>query len=52
MRVAGKFRAPAALSPVKRPGTHCVRGGWARVALEGHKKSRLYRDPFPGLSRR
>jgi len=34
MGVAGKFRAPAALSPVKSPGTHFI-GGWVGPSRSG-----------------
>jgi hypothetical protein len=49
--VGGQCHAPAALSPGKRPGTHCI-GGWvgSRAGLEGCGISRPYRDLIPGPS--
>jgi hypothetical protein len=42
MRVVGTFRAPAALSAVRRPGTHFI-GGWVSPSRSGNlrKISRL-----------
>jgi hypothetical protein len=44
---------PAALSPGKRPGTHCT-GGWVgpRADLNGCGKSRPHKDSIAGLSKR
>jgi hypothetical protein len=41
MRVGGQHHAPAALTPGKRPGTHCI-GSWVgpRAGLDGCGKSR------------
>jgi hypothetical protein len=41
MGVGGQNHAPAALTPGKRPGTHCI-GGWVgpRAGLDGCWKSR------------
>jgi hypothetical protein len=49
MAVGGKRHAPAALSPGKRPGTHCTEG-WvdSRAGLDGCGKSR----PLPGFDPR
>jgi hypothetical protein len=49
MRVGGKLHTPAALSPGKRPGTHCT-GGWMGPTdgLDGCGKSRPHRDSIPG----
>jgi hypothetical protein len=49
MRVSGELHALAALSPGKRPGTHCI-GGWVcpRAGLDGCGKSR----PPPGFDPR
>ena len=42
MEVGGQRHAPAALPPVKRPGTHCIGGGVGpRAGLDGCGKSRL-----------
>jgi hypothetical protein len=50
MGVGSQRHAPAALPPVKRPGTHCI-GGWVdpRAGLDGCRKSRPHRDSIPGL---
>jgi hypothetical protein len=49
MGVGGQRLAPPALSPGKRPGTHCI-GGWVghRAGLDGHANSR----PPPGFDPR
>ena len=49
MVVGGQRHAPAALSPGRRPGTHCI-GGWVgpKVGLDGCGKSR----PPPGFDPR
>jgi len=49
--VDGQGHAPAALSPGKKPVTHCT-GGWVdhRAELKGCGKSRLQRDSIPGPS--
>jgi hypothetical protein len=54
MGVCGQRHAPVALSPGKRPGTHCT-GGWVgpRVGLYGCRKYRPHRDSIsdrPGRS--
>ena len=53
MGVGGQHHAAAALSPGKRPGTHCI-GGWVgpRAGLDGCGKSRppAHRDSIPGPS--
>ena len=48
--IVGQRHAPASLSPVKRRGTHCVRG-WLgpRTGLDGCRKCRLYQNSIPGL---
>ena len=45
----GQRHALAALSPWKRPGTHCT-VGWVgpTAGLDGSGKPRPHRDPFPG----
>ena len=45
MGVGGQHHAPAALSPGKRPGTHCI-GGWVgpRAGTDGCGKSRPHLD--------
>jgi hypothetical protein len=45
MEMGGQRHAPAALTPGKKPGTHCV-GGWVgpRAGLDGCGKSRHHRD--------
>jgi hypothetical protein len=52
MGVGGQHRAPAALPPGKRPGTHFI-GGWVglNAGLDGCEKSRPQRDSIPGPSR-
>jgi hypothetical protein len=49
MGVGGPRHAPAALTPGKRPGTHCI-GAWVdpRAGLDGCGKSR----PPPGFDPR
>ena len=51
MEVGGQCHALVALSPGKRPGTHCV-GCWVdpRAGMDGCEKSRLHRDSIPGPS--
>jgi hypothetical protein len=45
MGVGGQRQAPAALPPVKRPDTHCIRG-WVgpRARLDGYGKTLPHRD--------
>ena len=51
MKIFGQRLAPPALPPEQRPGTHFI-GGWmgSGTGLDGFRKSRLYRDLFPGKS--
>ena len=51
MGVGGQRHTPAALSPGKRPGTHCV-GDWVGpgAGLDVREKSRQNRDSIPGPS--
>ena len=48
MEVGDQRHAPAALSPGKRPGTHCT-GGWVhtRAALNTGAKPRPHPDSIP-----
>jgi hypothetical protein len=48
MRVGGHLHAPAALTPGKRPGTHCI-WSWVgpRAGLDGCEKYRPNRDSIP-----
>jgi len=49
--VGGQRQAPAAFSPRKGHGTHCI-GGWVgpSAGLDGYEKSRPQRDSIPGPS--
>ena len=51
VRVGGQRHTSTALTPGKKPGTHCI-GGWVgpRARLEMCVKSRLHRDSIPGTS--
>jgi len=50
MRMEGQRHAPAALSPWKKPGTHCT-GDWVglRAVLDGRGKSGPHRDSIADL---
>ena len=51
MVVVGHRHTPAALSPWKRPGTHCIGGSVGpRVGLDRCGKFRPYRDSISGPS--
>jgi len=49
--MGGQRHAPAALTPGKRPGAHCIEG-WVgpRAGLDGCGKSRPHQDSIPRLS--
>jgi len=49
--VGVQCHVPAALTPGKRPGKHCI-GGWVglRTGLDGCGKNHPHRDPIPGPS--
>ena len=48
MGVGGQRHAPAALSPAKRPVTHCI-GGWVdpSAGMDGCGKFRPHRGSIP-----
>jgi hypothetical protein len=49
--VGGQRHAPAALSPGKRPSTHCIgEEVGSRAGLDRCGKSRPHRDSIPGPS--
>jgi hypothetical protein len=51
MGVRGKDHVPGALSPGKKPGTHCT-AGWVGPGrgVDGDGKSRHHQDSIPGPS--
>jgi len=44
--VGGRLNAPVALSPAKRPGTHCI-GGWVGPSRAGRGEEHLALTGLP-----